>query len=163
MIKVGGTTEIEVKARKDRGDDALNATRATVQQGVVPGGGAALVHAGRTLKGLQVDNPDQTADIAIIRKALQAPLRQIAENVGVDGSVVAGKVLENGDRAFGYDAQSESYSDMLKAGVIDPTKVVRIALEHAAPIAGLLVTTEAMVADKSKKSGGSMHDMGGMM
>jgi chaperonin GroEL len=122
-----------------------------------------LVHAGRTLKGLQGDNPDQTADIAIIRKALQAPLRQIAENVGVDGSVVAGKVLENGDRAFGYDAQSESYSDMLKAGVIDPTKVVRIALEHAAPVAGLLVTTEAMVADKSKKSGGSMHDMGGMM
>jgi chaperonin GroEL len=163
VIKVGGATEIEVKERKDRVEDALNATRAAVQEGVVPGGGVALVQAGKALKGLQGDNPDQTAGIAIIRKALQAPLRQIAENAGVDGSVVAGKVLENDDRAFGYDAQSERYGDMLKAGVIDPTKVVRIALEYAASIAGLLVTTEAMVADKPNKSGGSMHDMGGMM
>ncbi len=163
VIKVGGATEIEVKERKDRVDDALNATRAAVQEGVVPGGGVALVHAGKALKGLQGDNPDQTAGIAIVRKALQAPLRQIAENAGVDGSVVAGKVVENDNRAFGYDAQSESYGDMLKAGVIDPTKVVRIALEYAASIAGLLVTTEAMVADKPEKSGGSMHDMGGMM
>ena len=163
VIKVGGATEIEVKERKDRVDDALNATRAAVQEGVVPGGGVALVHAGKALKGLQGDNPDQTAGIAIIRKALQAPLRQIAENAGVDGSVVAGKVLENDDRAFGYDAQSESYGDMLKAGVIDPTKVVRIALEYAASIAGLLVTTEAMVADKPEKSASSMQDMGGMM
>jgi chaperonin GroEL len=163
VIKVGGATEIEVKERKDRVDDALNATRAAVQEGVVPGGGVALVHAGKALKGLQGDNSDQTAGIAIIRKALQAPLRQIAENAGLDGSVVAAKVLEHDDRAFGYDAQSESYGDMLKAGVIDPTKVVRIALEYAASIAGLLVTTEAMVADKPAKSGGSMHDMGGMM
>jgi chaperonin GroEL len=163
VIKVGGATEIEVKERKDRVDDALNATRAAVQEGVVPGGGVALVHAGKALKGLQGDNPDQTAGIAIVRKALQAPLRQIAENAGVDGSVVAGKVVENDNRAFGYDAQSGSYGDMLKAGVIDPTKVVRIALEYAASIAGLLVTTEAMVADKPEKSGGSMHDMGGMM
>ncbi len=163
VIKVGGATEIEVKERKDRVDDALNATRAAVQEGVVPGGGVALVHAGKVLQGLQGDNPDQTAGIAIIRKALQAPLRQIAENAGVDGSVVAGKVLENDDRAFGYDAQSESYGDMLKAGVIDPTKVVRIALEYAASIAGLLVTTEAMVADKPEKSGASMQGMGGMM
>jgi chaperonin GroEL len=151
VIKVGGATEIEVKERKDRVDDALNATRAAVQEGVVPGGGVALVHAGKALKDLQGDNPDQTAGIAIIRKALQAPLRQIAENAGVDGSVVAGKVLENDNRAFGYDAQSESYGDMLKAGVIDPTKVVRIALEYAASIAGLLVTTEAMVAGKPEK------------
>jgi chaperonin GroEL len=151
VIKVGGATEIEVKERKDRVDDALNATRAAVQEGVVPGGGVALVHAGKALKGLQGDNPDQTAGIAIIRKALQAPLRQIAENAGVDGSVVAGKVLESDNRAFGYDAQSESYGDMLKAGVIDPTKVVRIALEYAASIAGLLVTTEAMVAGKPEK------------
>ncbi len=163
VIKVGGATEIEVKERKDRVDDALNATRAAVQEGVVPGGGVALVHAGKALKGLQGDNPDQTAGIAIIRKALQAPLRQIAQNAGVDGSVVAGKVLENDNRAFGYDAQSETYGDMLKAGVIDPTKVVRIALEYAASIAGLLVTTEAMVADKPAKSGGNMHDMGEMM
>jgi len=163
VIKVGGATEIEVKERKDRVDDALNATRAAVQEGVVPGGGVALVHAGKVLLGLEGDNPDQTAGIAIIRKALQAPLRQIAENAGVDGSVVAGKVLESDSKAFGYDAQSESYGDMLKAGVIDPTKVVRIALEYAASIAGLLVTTEAMVANKPIKTGSnSMSDMSGM-
>ncbi len=163
VIKVGGATEIEVKERKDRVDDALNATRAAVQEGVVPGGGVALVHAGKVLLGLEGDNPDQTAGIAIIRKAIQAPLRQIAENAGVDGSVVAGKVLESDSKAFGYDAQSENYGDMLKAGVIDPTKVVRIALEYAASIAGLLVTTEAMVATKPAKSGSnSMSDMGGM-
>lgn len=163
VIKVGGATEIEVKERKDRVDDALNATRAAVQEGVVPGGGVALVHAGKVLLGLEGENSDQTAGIAIIRKALQAPLRQIAENAGVDGSVVAGKVLESDSKAFGYDAQSESYGDMLKAGVIDPTKVVRIALEYAASIAGLLVTTEAMVANKPAKSDSdSMSDMGGM-
>lgn len=163
VIKVGGATEIEVKERKDRVDDALNATRAAVQEGVVPGGGVALVHAGKVLLGLEGDNPDQTAGIAIIRKALQAPLRQIAENAGVDGSVVAGKVLESDSKAFGYDAQSERYGDMLKAGVIDPTKVVRIALEYAASIAGLLVTTEAMVANKPIKTGSnSMSDMSGM-
>ena len=148
VIKVGGATEIEVKERKDRVDDALNATRAAVEEGVVPGGGVALVHAGKVLEGLKGDNADQAAGIAIIRKALQAPLRQIAENAGVDGSVVAGKIVENTSKTFGYDAQSEQYGDMLKAGVIDPTKVVRIALEYAASVAGLLITTEAMVADK---------------
>ena len=163
VIKVGGVTEIEVKERKDRVDDALNATRAAVEEGVVPGGGVALVHAGKVLEGLKGDNADQAAGIAIIRKALQAPLRQIAENAGVDGSVVAGKIIENASKTFGYDAQSEQYGDMLKAGVLDPTKVVRIALEYAASVAGLLITTEAMVADKPSKSGGnSMPDMGGM-
>ena len=163
VIKVGGATEIEVKERKDRVDDALNATRAAVEEGVVAGGGVALVHAGKVLEGLKVDNADQAAGIAIIRKALQAPLRQIAENAGVDGSVVAGKIVENSSKTFGYDAQSEQYCEMLKAGVIDPTKVVRIALEYAASVAGLLITTEAMVADKPSKLGGnSMPDMGGM-
>lgn len=167
VIKVGGATEIEVKERKDRVDDALNATRAAVQEGVVPGGGVALVHAGKILEALKGDNADQAAGISIIRKALQAPLRQIAENAGVDGSVVAGKILENASKTFGYNAQSEEYGDMLKAGIIDPTKVVRIALEHAASVAGLLITTEAMIADKPAKSGGNsmsgMGEMGGMM
>jgi chaperonin GroEL len=163
VIKVGGATEIEVKERKDRVDDALNATRAAVEEGVVPGGGVALVHAGKVLEDLKGDNADQVAGIAIIRKALHAPLRQIAENAGVDGSVVAGKIVENRSKTFGYDAQSEEYGDMLKAGVIDPTKVVRIALEYAASVAGLLITTEAMIADKPSKAGGSsMSDMGGM-
>ena len=163
VIKVGGATEIEVKERKDRVDDALNATRAAVEEGVVPGGGVALVHAGKVLEGLKGDNADQAAGIAIIRKALQAPLRQIAENAGVDGSVVAGKIVENSSKTFGYDAQSERYGDMLKAGVIDPTKVVRIALEYAASVAGLLITTEAMVADKPTAANSSgMPDMGGM-
>jgi chaperonin GroEL len=163
VIKVGGATEIEVKERKDRVDDALNATRAAVEEGVVPGGGVALVHAGKVLKDLKGDNADQVAGIAIIRKALQAPLRQIAENAGVDGSVVAGKIVENASKTFGYDAQSETYGDMLKAGVIDPSKVVRIALEYAASVAGLLITTEAMIADKPAKAGsGGMPDMGGM-
>jgi chaperonin GroEL len=163
VIKVGGATEIEVKERKDRVDDALNATRAAVEEGVVPGGGVALVHAGKILEGLKGDNADQVAGIAIIRKALHAPLRQIAENAGVDGSVVAGKIVANSSKTFGYDAQSEEYGDMLKAGVIDPTKVVRIALEYAASVAGLLITTEAMIADKPSKAGGSrMSDMGGI-
>ena len=167
VIKVGGATEIEVKERKDRVDDALNATRAAVEEGVVPGGGVALVHAGKVLEGLKGDNADQAAGIAIIRKALQAPLRQIAENAGVDGSVVAGKIVENSSKTFGYDAQSEQYGDMLKAGVIDPTKVVRIALEYAASVAGLLITTGAMVADKPTAANSNgipdMSSMGGMM
>ena len=163
VIKVGGATEIEVKERKDRVDDALNATRAAVQEGVVPGGGTALVHAGKVLDGLKGDNEDQSAGIKIVRKAIQAPLRQIAENAGVDGSVVVGRIIENKSKSFGYDAQTEQYVDMLKAGVIDPTKVVRIALEYAASVAGLLVTTEAMVGDKPTKAGGhSMSDMDGM-
>ncbi|OWU84683.1 molecular chaperone GroEL [Oceanicola sp. 22II-s10i] len=165
VIRVGGATEIEVKERKDRVDDALNATRAAVQEGVVPGGGVALVHAGKVLATLKGENGDQNAGIKIVRRAIQAPLRQIAENAGVDGSVVVGKVIENDKRSFGFDAQAEEYGDMLKAGVIDPTKVVRIALENAASIAGLLITTEAMVAQKLEKAGADseMSDMGGMM
>ncbi|MEN8740852.1 MAG: chaperonin GroEL [Phaeobacter gallaeciensis] len=164
VIRVGGATEIEVKERKDRVDDALNATRAAVQEGVVPGGGVALVHAGKVLATLKGENGDQNAGIKIVRRAIQAPLRQIAENAGVDGSVVVGKVIENDSRSFGFDAQAEEYVDMLKAGVIDPTKVVRIALENAASIAGLLITTEAMVAQKPEKggAGNEIADMGGM-
>ncbi len=163
VIKVGGATEIEVKERKDRVDDALNATRAAVQEGVVPGGGVALVHAGKVLEGLKGENADQDAGIKIIRKALQTPLRQIAENAGVDGSVVAGKVIEHTSKTFGYDAQLDQYGDMLKAGVIDPTKVVRMALEYAASVAGLLVTTEAMVAVKpAKPNRHGVPDMEGM-
>lgn len=165
VIRVGGATEIEVKERKDRVDDALNATRAAVQEGVVPGGGVALVHAGRVLATLKGENSDQDAGIKIVRRAIQAPLRQIAENAGVDGSVVVGKVIENDSPSFGFDAQAEEYGDMLKAGVIDPTKVVRIALENAASIAGLLITTEAMVAQKPGKpgAGSEMSDMDGIM
>ncbi|SLN78031.1 chaperonin GroEL [Roseisalinus antarcticus] len=164
VIRVGGATEIEVKERKDRVDDALNATRAAVQEGVVPGGGVALVHAGKVLAKLKGENSDQDAGIKIVRRAIQAPLRQIAGNAGVDGSVVVGKVIENDSPSFGFDAQAEEYGDMLKAGVIDPTKVVRIALENAASIAGLLITTEAMVAQKPEKAGAGseMSDMGAM-
>jgi len=165
VIRVGGATEIEVKERKDRVDDALNATRAAVQEGVVPGGGVALVHAGKVLATLKGENNDQDSGIKIVRRAIQAPLRQIAGNAGVDGSVVVGKVIENNSPSFGFDAQAEEYGDLLKAGVIDPTKVVRIALENAASIAGLLITTEAMVAQKPEKAGAGseMPDMGGMI
>jgi len=165
VIRVGGDTEIEVKERKDRVDDALNATRAAVQEGVVPGGGAALIHASKVLDGMSGDNADQDAGIKIVRRALQTPLRQIAENAGVDGAVVAGKVIENGGSSFGFDAQREEYCDLMAAGIIDPTKVVRTALEDAASVAGLLITTEAMVADRpepTKGAGGGMPDMGGM-
>ncbi|SHL37201.1 chaperonin GroEL [Roseovarius marisflavi] len=166
VIRVGGMTEIEVKERKDRVDDALNATRAAVQEGIVVGGGVALVQAAKTLLGLEGANSDQNAGIMIVRKALEAPLRQIAENAGVDGSVVAGKIRESEDLKFGYNAQTDEYGDMFKFGVIDPAKVVRTALEDAASIAGLLITTEAMVADKPAKegagAGGGMPDMGGM-
>jgi chaperonin GroEL len=158
-------TEVEVKERKDRVDDALNATRAAVQEGIVVGGGVALVQAGKTLKDLKGANSDQDIGISIIRKALEAPLRQIAENSGVDGSVVAGKIRESNDPKFGFNAQTEEYGDMFKFGVIDPAKVVRHALQDAASIAGLLITTEAMVADKPAKEGsggGGMPDMGGM-
>ncbi len=165
VIRVGGMTEIEVKERKDRVDDALNATRAAVQEGVVVGGGVALVQAARALDGVTGDNSDQNAGILIVRKALEAPLRQIAENAGVDGSVVAGKIRESNDPKFGFNAQTEEYGDMFKFGVIDPAKVVRTALEDASSIAGLLITTEAMVADRPKKdegAGGGMGGMGGM-
>ncbi|MFA8387348.1 MAG: chaperonin GroEL [Pelagibaca sp.] len=166
VIRVGGMTETEVKERKDRVDDALNATRAAVQEGIVVGGGVALVQAAKTLAGLEGANSDQNAGISIVRKALEAPLRQIAENAGVDGSVVAGKIRESDDLKFGYNAQTDEYGDMFKFGVIDPAKVVRTALEDASSIAGLLITTEAMVADKPQKegagAGGGMPDMGGM-
>ena len=166
VIRVGGMSEIEVKERKDRVDDALNATRAAVQEGIVVGGGVALVQAGKTLDGVKGANSDQDVGIAIVRKALESPLRQIAENSGVDGSVVAGKIRESDDQKFGFNAQTEEYGDMFKFGVIDPAKVVRTALQDAASVAGLLITTEAMVADKPSKDGGAagggMPDMGGM-
>ena len=139
VIRVGGMTEVEVKERKDRVDDALNATRAAVQEGVIVGGGVALVQAGKGLVGLEGENSDQTAGIVIVRKALEAPLRQIAENAGVDGAVVAGKVRESDDKNFGFNAQTEEYGDMFAFGVIDPAKVARTALEDAASIAGLLL------------------------
>ncbi|MDA5095189.1 chaperonin GroEL [Aliiroseovarius sp. KMU-50] len=168
VIRVGGMTEVEVKERKDRVDDALNATRAAVQEGVIVGGGVALVQAGKALATLEGANSDQNAGIVIVSKAIEAPLRQIAENAGVDGAVVAGKVRENDDTSFGFNAQTEEYGDMFSFGVIDPAKVARTALEDAASIAGLLITTEAMVADKPSKDGGAgmpgggMPDMGGM-
>ena len=162
VIRVGGASEIEVKERKDRVEDSLNATRAAVQEGVVVGGGVALIRAGKKLDGVTGDNSDQTAGIAIIRKALQSPLRQIAENAGVDGSVVAGKILESNDPAFGFNAQTEEYGDMFKFGVIDPAKVVRTALQDAASVAGLLITTEAMIADKPEPKGGAGGMPGGM-
>ena len=166
VIRVGGMSEIEVKERKDRVDDALNATRAAVQEGIVVGGGVALVQAAKGLEGLEGGNADQTIGINIVRKALEAPLRQIAENSGVDGSVVAGKIRESDDKAFGFNAQTEEYGDMFGFGVIDPAKVTRTALQDAASVAGLLITTEAMVADKPAKdgapAGGGMPDMGGM-
>jgi chaperonin GroEL len=162
VIKVGGMTEVEVKERKDRVDDALNATRAAVQEGIVVGGGVALVQAAKKLDGLKGDNADQNAGIAIIRKALEAPLRQIAQNAGVDGSVVAGKVRESSDAKFGFNAQTEEYGDMFKFGVIDPAKVVRTALEDASSVAGLLITTEAMVAELPKKEAPPAMPGGGM-
>jgi len=164
VIRVGGMTEVEVKERKDRVDDALNATRAAVQEGIIVGGGVALVQAAKGLEGVAGANSDQDAGIAIVRRALESPLRQIAENAGVDGAVVAGKVRESTDTSFGFNAQTEEYGDMFKFGVIDPAKVTRTALEDAASIAGLLITTEAMIADKPAKDGGApaMPDMGGM-
>ncbi|WP_028877784.1 chaperonin GroEL [Terasakiella pusilla] len=164
VIQVGGATEIEVKERKDRVDDALHATRAAVEEGIISGGGTALLYAVRALDGLEGDNPDQKVGIDIIRRALQAPIRQIAENAGHDGAVVAGKLLEGTDVKIGFNAQTGEYTDLVAAGVIDPVKVVRTALQDAASIAGLLITTEAMVADKPEKAGGApaMPDMGGM-
>ncbi len=162
VIRVGGMTEVEVKERKDRVDDALNATRAAVQEGIVVGGGVALIQGAKALDKLEGANGDQQAGIAIVRRALEAPLRQIAQNSGVDGSVVAGKIRESKDKAFGFNAQTEEYGDMFKFGVIDPAKVVRTALEDAASVAGLLITTEAMVADKPKKDEPAMGGMGGM-
>jgi chaperonin GroEL len=166
VIRVGGSTEVEVKERKDRVDDALHATRAAVEEGIVPGGGTALARASLSLAGLTPLNEDEKFGIEIIRKALQTPLRQIVENAGEDGAVIAGKVLENSEYAFGFDAQLMEYKNLVEAGIIDPTKVVRTALQDAASVAGLLVTTEAMIAEKPEKKapaggppGGGMGDM----
>ncbi|MBU2272281.1 MAG: chaperonin GroEL, partial [Alphaproteobacteria bacterium] len=164
VIRVGGSTEVEVKEKKDRVDDALNATRAAVEEGIVPGGGIALLKATKALEGLTGDNADQTAGIAIIRRAIQAPIRQIVENAGVEGSIVVGKVLENSSATYGFNAQTEEYGDLVAMGVIDPAKVVRTALQDAASVAGIMITTEAAVADAPKKAsaGGGGGDMGGM-
>jgi chaperonin GroEL len=165
VIRVGGSTEVEVKERKDRVDDALHATRAAVEEGIVPGGGVALARASVKLAGLKGENNDQQVGIEIVRRAIQMPLRQIAENAGKDGAVVAGEVLRNDTYAFGYDAQADEYKDLVAAGIIDPTKVVRTALQDAASVASLLITTEAMVAERPEKkpapaaAGGGMGDM----
>ena len=164
VIKVGGASEVEVKEKKDRVDDALHATRAAVKEGIVPGGGVALLYATKALDSLKPANDDQRAGIDIIRKTLQAPVRQIAENAAVDGSVIVGKLLEEYKLTHGYDARKGEYTDMMKSGIIDPTKVVRIALEGASSVGGLLITTEAMVADKPEEKCGCNHgaEMGGM-
>jgi chaperonin GroEL len=162
VIRVGGATEVEVKEKKDRVDDAMHATRAAVEEGIVPGGGVTLLHASKALDKLKPVNNDQKVGIDIVRKALQSPVRQIAENAGVDGSIVVGKLLEAKDVAYGFDAQKGEYTDLIKAGIIDPTKVVRIALQDAASVAGLLITTEAMVAERPEKKGPAMPAGGGM-
>src|SRR6187549_2166212 len=162
VIKVGGSTETEVKERKDRVDDALNATRAAVEEGIVPGGGVALLWAAKSLK-TKGDNDDQEAGINIVRRALQAPIRQIAENAGVEGSIVVGKVTDQKSASFGYDAQNNEYGDLIEKGIIDPAKVVRTALQDAASVAGLLVTTEAGVAEAPKKKDEHVHMPGGGM
>ena len=162
VIRVGGATEVEVKERKDRVDDAMHATRAAVEEGVVPGGGVALLHATRALTGLKVANHDQQVGVDIVRRALTTPTRQIAENAGTDGAIVVGKLLESKDPNWGFDAQKLEYADLVKSGVIDPTKVVRLALQDAASVAGLLVTTEAMIAEKPDKKAPAMPPGGGM-
>ena len=161
VIRVGGATEVEVKEKKDRVDDALNATKAAVEEGIIPGGGAALLYATKALKDLVGENDDQNVGIAIIRKAIQAPIRQIVENSGVEASIVVGKLLEQKSANYGYNAQTEEYVDLIEAGIVDPTKVVRIALQNAASVAALLITTEAMVADRPKKEAGMPGGMPG--
>jgi chaperonin GroEL len=163
VIRVGGSTEVEVKERKDRVDDSLHATRAAVEEGIVPGGGVALARASLILSKIKADNDDQRFGIEIVRKAIQTPLRQIAENAGEDGAVIAGKTLEHDEYNYGFDAQTGEFKDLVKAGIIDPTKVVRTALQDAASVAGLLVTTEAMVAEKPEKKGPAMPPGGGGM
>ncbi|CDO60354.1 Heat shock protein 60 family chaperone GroEL [Candidatus Phaeomarinobacter ectocarpi] len=167
VLRVGGATETEVKERKDRVDDALNATRAAVEEGIVPGGGTALLSTTKAINAVidNAENHDQQAGVKIVLRAIQAPIRQIAENAGVEGSIVVGKVLEGKGVGFGFNAQTEEYGNLVEMGVIDPVKVVRHALQDAASVAGLLITTEAMVADKPEKNGGgapAMPDMGGM-
>ncbi|MGZ0244846.1 MAG: chaperonin GroEL [Alphaproteobacteria bacterium] len=164
IIRVGGATEIEVKEKRDRVEDAMNATRAAVEEGIVPGGGTALLYATKALERVTPANDDQRVGVNIVRRALQEPARQIAENAGVEGSIVVGKLLEKKDQNFGYNAATDTYEDLVEAGVIDPVKVVRIALQDAASVAGLLITTEVMIAEKPAKDGGmgGMPDMGGM-
>ncbi len=166
VIKVGGASEVEVKERKDRVDDALHATRAAVEEGIVPGGGTALLYAFKALDGLKGENDDQTRGVDIVRKAILSPIRQIAENAGHDGAVISGNLLREGDETMGFNAATDTYENLVAAGVIDPTKVVRIALQDAASVAGLLITTEAAISDapedKSAGGGGGMPDMGGM-
>ena len=162
VLRVGGATEIEVKERKDRVDDAMHATRAAVEEGILPGGGVALLRASETLKKLRTANDDQKTGVEIVRKALSWPARQIALNAGEDGSIIVGKILEKDTYAYGFDAQSGEYVNMMSKGIIDPTKVVRAALQGAASIAGLLITTEAMVAELPKKNAPAMPGGGGM-
>jgi chaperonin GroEL len=167
VIRVGGATEVEVKEKKDRVDDALNATKAAVEEGILPGGGSALLYATKALNGLSGDNEDQNAGIAIVKKAIQMPLRQIVENSGVEASIVVGKLLEQKSVTFGFDAQLEKYVDLVEVGIVAPTKVVRTALQDAASVAALLITTEAMIADRPAKpaaggGGGHGHGGGGM-
>jgi chaperonin GroEL len=170
VIKVGGSSEVEVKERKDRVDDALHATRAAVEEGIVPGGGTALLYATKALDGLKGENDDQTRGIDIVRKAIQSPVRQIAENAGHDGAVIAGNLLREADQTIGFNAQTDVYENLVAAGVVDPTKVVRTALQDAASVAGLLITTEAAISDRpddkpsmgGMPGGGGMGGMGGM-
>lgn len=161
VIRVGGSSEIEVRERKDRVDDALHATRAAVEEGIVPGGGSTLLYAMRALDKLKVTNDDQRAGVNIVKRALAAPIRQIAENAGLDGAVISGKMLEGDNTDYGFDAQKLEYCDLIKAGIIDPTKVVRIALQGAASVAGLLITTEAIIASapEEKKQSPTLDDM----
>jgi chaperonin GroEL len=169
VIRVGGSTEVEVKEKKDRVDDAMHATKAAVEEGIVAGGGVALLRAKVAVSKLKTDNPDVKAGVNIVLRALEAPIRQIAENSGVEGSIVVGKISDNKSETYGFNAQTEEYVDMLQAGIVDPVKVVRAALQDAASVAGLLITTEAMVAEAPKKEsapampgGGGMGGMGGM-
>ncbi|HEX4104891.1 MAG TPA: chaperonin GroEL [Rhizomicrobium sp.] len=169
VIRVGGATEVEVKERKDRVDDALNATKAAVEEGIVPGGGTALLYASKALKDLTGDNDDQTQGVAIVRRAIQYPIRIIVSNAGQEASIIVGKLMEQKSNTYGYDAQGEKYVDFIEAGIVDPTKVVRVALQNAASVAGLLITTEAMITDRPKKDappmpggGGGMGGMGDM-
>jgi chaperonin GroEL len=164
VIRVGGATEVEVKEKKDRVDDALNATKAAVEEGIIPGGGVALLYASKTLANVTGDNEDQTQGVAIVRRAIQYPIRIIAHNAGAEASIVVGKLLEQKSQTFGFDAQNEKYVDFIESGIVDPTKVVRVALQNAASVAGLLITTEAMISDKPEKkaAGGGMPGGGGM-
>jgi chaperonin GroEL len=162
VIRVGGATEIEVKERKDRVDDAMHATRAAVEEGILPGGGVALLRATKALEKLRVQNGDQRVGVEIVRKAISAPARQIALNAGEDGSIIVGKILERDQYGFGFDAQTGEYVNMMSEGIIDPTKVVRAALQGAASVAGLLITTEAMVAEMPQKKGQAMSGGAGM-